>query len=321
MGGRTDPIAPPNAPRRPAVLRHEGDERVDDWYWLRERENPEVIEYLEAENAFTKSALAHTEPVQARIFDEIVARVEETDVSAPVRKDGWEYFTRSRQGLQYALHCRRPAGSPEPLDPQAVAGEPPGEELLLDENALAAGSGYFALGGFAVTPAHDLLAYSVDLTGGERYDAALPGRPDGRRRHPRSGRRGPRRLLRPRVGERRRHDLLHAPRRGDAPVPGVAPHGRHARHRRRARVRGARRALLRRRRPHAHRPLHRDHVGVEAHDRGLVRRRRHAVGRAARRRATRGGRRVPRRAPRRLRWATTTASTCSRTPTARRTSP
>ena len=175
VGGRTDGIAPPTAPRRPAVLRHNGDERVDDWYWLRDRENPEVIGYLEAENAFTQAALAPTEGVRTRIFDEIVARVEETDVSAPVRKDGWEYYTRTRKGLQYGLHCRRPAGTDEILDPLAVAGEPSGEELLLDENALAAGSGYFALGGFAITPRHDLLAYSVDLNGSELYTLRFRG--------------------------------------------------------------------------------------------------------------------------------------------------
>ncbi|HZP28665.1 MAG TPA: S9 family peptidase [Acidimicrobiia bacterium] len=174
---------PPIAPRRPHVLRHGDDERVDDWFWLRRRDDPEVITYLEAENAYTRAALAHTEALQGRIFEEIVARVQETDATAPVRKDAWEYFSRSREGLQYSQHCRRPAGTPGLPDPAALAGSEPGEELVLDENELAGNSGYFALGGFAISPAHDRLAYSVDLTGGEvytlRFRAVTPAEPGG----------------------------------------------------------------------------------------------------------------------------------------------
>ena len=95
--------------------------------------------------------------------------MQETDATAPVRKDSWEYFSRTREGLQYGQHCRRPAGTRGLPDPEALAGSPPGEELLLDENELAGDSGYFALGGFAISPAHDCLAYSTDLTGGELY--------------------------------------------------------------------------------------------------------------------------------------------------------
>src|SRR5262249_7797424 len=162
-------LSPPAAPKRPRILSLHGDERVDDWFWLRDRDDPEVISYLEAENAYTRSALAHTEPVQARIYDEIVGRVQQTDAGAPIRKDEWEDVSRSREGLQYAQHCRRRAATPGLPDPAAVAGTPPGEQLLLDENELAGTSGYFALGGFAVSPGHDHLAYSVDLTGGEVY--------------------------------------------------------------------------------------------------------------------------------------------------------
>ena len=166
----TDPaLEPPLAPRRPHVIRHGDDERLDEWYWLRDRDDPEVVAYLEAENTYTRAALAGTEPAQTRIFEEIVARVQQTDATAPVRKDAWEYFSRTREGLQYAQHCRRPAGTPGLPDPGAVAGSEPGEQLLVDENELAGDSGFFALGGFAISPAHDCLAYSVDLTGGEIY--------------------------------------------------------------------------------------------------------------------------------------------------------
>jgi oligopeptidase B len=176
------PADPPLAPRRPTTLRHGDDTRVDDWFWLRERDDPEVIAYLEAENAYTRAALAHTEDLQARLFDEIVALVQETDATAPVRKGDWEYFTRTREGLQYGQHCRRPAGTPGLPDPTATAGSPPGEHLLLDENELSGDSGYFALGAFSISPAQDHLAYSTDLTGGERYTLRFrrcTGAPDG----------------------------------------------------------------------------------------------------------------------------------------------
>src|SRR5918996_4236670 len=162
-------VPPPVAPRRPTVLRAHGDERVDDYYWLRNRDDPEVIAHLEAENAYTSAAMSHTERLQQRLFDEIKSRVQETDASAPVRKGPYEYFTRTIEGLQYGIHCRRPAGTPGLPDPFAEPGTPPGEEMLLDENVLADGHDYFALGGFSVSPDHGRLAYSTDVTGGERY--------------------------------------------------------------------------------------------------------------------------------------------------------
>jgi oligopeptidase B len=151
------------------VLRHHGDERVDDWYWLRERDDPAVRTYLEAENAFTEAALHHLAPLRDAIFEEIRHRVRETDATAPVRKGPHEYFTRTRTGLQYAIHCRRPAGTPGLPDPEAEPGTAPGEVVLLDENALAGEEGYFALGALALSPDQALVAYSTDYTGGERY--------------------------------------------------------------------------------------------------------------------------------------------------------
>lgn len=161
-------LRPPLAPRRPTVLRTHGDERVDEWYWLRERDDPEVLAYLRAENEFARAGLAHTEGLQRRIFEEIKARVVETDASAPVRRGEHEYFTRTMEGLEYGVHCRRPVGSDSPPDPARPPGTTPGEEILLDENALAAGSPYFALRNLSLSPGHDVLAYAVDLDGGER---------------------------------------------------------------------------------------------------------------------------------------------------------
>ncbi|HEX2737168.1 MAG TPA: S9 family peptidase [Acidimicrobiia bacterium] len=151
---------PPRAERRPTVLRHGDDERVDEWYWLRERDDPAVLAYLERENEYTKAALAHTDARRETLFHEIKARVQETDVSAPVHKPPYDYFTRTFEGRQYELHGRRPTGADDGVD----------EEVLVDENALADGHEYFALGGFAVSPDQALLAYSTDVTGGERYE-------------------------------------------------------------------------------------------------------------------------------------------------------
>jgi oligopeptidase B len=163
-------LRPPVAPRRSTVLRAHGDERVDDYYWLRNRDDQEVIAYLESENEYTSAAMAHTEPLQQQLFDEIKSRVQETDASAPVRKGPYEYFTRTIEAKQYGVHCRRPAGTPGLPDAFSAPGTPPGEEVLLDENVLADGHDYFALGGFSVSPDHARLAYSVDVTGGERYE-------------------------------------------------------------------------------------------------------------------------------------------------------
>jgi oligopeptidase B len=162
-----EPPEPPRAPRRPTVLRHDEDVRVDDWYWLRERDDPEVRAHLEAENAYTAAVLGHLEGRRQRLFEEIKQRVVETDVAAPVRWGAYAYFARTIEGRQFPVHCRRPAAAPAP-----VAGEAPGqvagEHILLDENALARPDEYFALRGFAVSPSQGLLAYAVDRTGGER---------------------------------------------------------------------------------------------------------------------------------------------------------
>ena len=149
---------PPDAPRRPRTLSIHGDDRVDDWYWLRERDNPDVVAYLEAENAYADAILAPQRELRDRIFDEIRSRIQETDESAPVPSGPWEYTTRTLEGQQYAMHYRRPRGA----TPEEAA-------LLLDENVLARDSDYFALGGFEITPDHRVLAYSTDTTGGERY--------------------------------------------------------------------------------------------------------------------------------------------------------
>ncbi len=161
--GRT----PPHAPRRATVLEHGNDERIDDWFWLRDRDDPAVLAYLEAENSFTQRELAHTAPMQQQVFDDIKSRVQETDVTAPVRRGDWEYYTRTIEGREYPVHCRCSAGTATAPDPEAPPGTTPGEAIVIDENALAADEEYFALRGFALSPDQQRLAYAVDTTGGE----------------------------------------------------------------------------------------------------------------------------------------------------------
>ncbi|HVJ97479.1 MAG TPA: S9 family peptidase, partial [Acidimicrobiia bacterium] len=150
---------PPAAAKRPRVLTEHGDERVDDWYWLRDRDDPAVIAYLEAENAYADALLAPQAELRKRIFEEIKSRIQETDESAPVREGAWEYTSRTVESLQYPIHMRRAVGTSSDA---AV--------VVLDENPLAGDSEYFALGGFEVTPDGRTLAYSVDYNGGERYE-------------------------------------------------------------------------------------------------------------------------------------------------------
>ncbi|HEV7525518.1 MAG TPA: S9 family peptidase [Acidimicrobiia bacterium] len=153
-----DRITPPVARRIPHVLREHGDERADDWYWLRNRDDAEVVAYLEAENAYADAMLAPLAPLRERIFEEIKGRIQETDESAPVAQGPWEYTSRTHEGSQYATHCRRPRGA----GPEAA-------QVVLDENALAEGHDYFSLGGFELTPDQSVLAYSVDFNGSEKY--------------------------------------------------------------------------------------------------------------------------------------------------------
>ncbi|HEY2562518.1 MAG TPA: S9 family peptidase [Acidimicrobiales bacterium] len=180
---RSGPITPPIAERRPVELEAHGDVRIDDWYWLRDKEDPEVIEYLRAENAFTDGATAHTAELRTLLFEEMVERIEESDLSVPVRKGPWLYYHRTVEGQSYGIHCRRPAHGDDGRGQAGDAGDgdggagggdtehdaPDDEVVMLDENTLAAGNDYFALGNLAVSPDHRWLAYSVDTTGAERF--------------------------------------------------------------------------------------------------------------------------------------------------------
>ncbi len=167
---------PPAAPRHPHRLVAHGQVRVDDWYWLSDRSNPEVLAYLQAENDYADAVLASTAPLQAELFDEIKGRVAETDAGPPTRDGTWWYWSRTVEGQQYRVMCRRPdrEGSLDAVQVVADArtGMPPaqtGEQVLLDENLLAGDGGYLAVGVFDVSPDQRTLAYATDLDGSETY--------------------------------------------------------------------------------------------------------------------------------------------------------
>ncbi len=164
-----NPMAsPPSAPRRPHVISAHGDDREDPWFWLREREDPEVLAYLEAENAYTEEATAPLADFRGGLFEEMKARIKETDMSVPTRRGPWWYYSRTEEGKDYGIHCRRPARSLQELPPAGEPGEE--EQILLDENVLAEGTDYFAVGSAAVSHDHRWLAFSTDHRGNEKYE-------------------------------------------------------------------------------------------------------------------------------------------------------
>ncbi|WP_396904009.1 S9 family peptidase [Mycolicibacterium phlei] len=164
-------MKPPVAKRVETRREHHGDVFIDPYEWLRDKSDPEVISYLEAENAYTEEATAHLAPLRQAIFDEIKARTKETDLSVPTRRGQWWYYARSFEGKQYSVHCRCPVDNPDDWTPPVFDEhtEIPGEQVLLDENIEAEGHDFFALGAASVSLDGNILAYSVDVKGDERY--------------------------------------------------------------------------------------------------------------------------------------------------------
>jgi oligopeptidase B len=152
----TAPPAPPVAKKVEKVHLLHGDARPDPYFWLRDKPNPEVASYLEAENAYTDAVLKPTEPLQKALYDEMLAHVKETDLSVPYRDGAFLYYYRTEKGRQYRIHCRKPY----PEGP---------EQVLVDLNALAAGKKFMSLGAFRPSDDGTLLAYSTDDTGFRQY--------------------------------------------------------------------------------------------------------------------------------------------------------
>lgn len=162
---------PPAAKRTDVHRVHHDDVFVDPYEWLRDKSDPEVIAYLEAENTYTDDATAYLEPLRQKIFDEIKSRTKETDLSVPTRRGEWWYYGRSFEGKQYGVHCRCPVADPDDWTPPVFDEhtEIAGEQVLLDENVEADGHDFFSLGAVSVSLDGHVLAYSVDVVGDERY--------------------------------------------------------------------------------------------------------------------------------------------------------
>jgi oligopeptidase B len=148
---------PPIAKKQPKELSIHGDTRVDNYYWINERENPEVIAYLNAENAYTKEMMANTEELQEELFNEIVSRIKQTDESVPYKENGYYYYTRYEAGKEYPIYARK-KGS---LDGK--------EEVMLNANERAEGQSYYAASGMEVSPDNRLLAFGEDTVSRRKY--------------------------------------------------------------------------------------------------------------------------------------------------------
>jgi len=152
----SDPI-PPRPERRPQTTVLHGESRLDDYFWLRNREDPAVRAYLEAENHYGEALLAPLAPLRDALYHEMLGRIKQTDLSVPYRDRGFWYYHRTEEGKQYPIHCRRP-------DVESAA-----EEVLLDLNQIGEGHSYVALGTYSVSPSGRFLAYSIDLSGYREY--------------------------------------------------------------------------------------------------------------------------------------------------------
>lgn len=172
-GAAAGPDAPRPA-RRETLRTHHGDTVTDPFEWLRDKEDPQVIAHLEAENAYADARTAHLAGLREELVQEFVGHTQETDLSVPVRRGDWWYITRTTAGDDYPAFTRV-AESPEL--PRGAGGVPaiepgellPGEQMLLDAQAAAKDAEFFSLGGLAPSPEHDLLAHAVDLAGDERF--------------------------------------------------------------------------------------------------------------------------------------------------------
>ncbi|TME07252.1 MAG: S9 family peptidase [Chloroflexi bacterium] len=155
------PVEAPFAARRPAVLEKHGDRRLDPYYWLRQRANPEVLAHLAAENEYADFVMEPTRLLQEQLYSEIVGRIQQTDQTAPSFFKGYWHYTRTVEGLDYEIHCRRLGSMDAP------------EEIELDGNVLADGHEYFDLGFVERSPDENLIAYAVDFSGNELHQLRI----------------------------------------------------------------------------------------------------------------------------------------------------
>lgn len=150
-------ITPPQAAKKPKQLTIHNDTRIDNYYWLNDREDKEVIRYLKDENTYTERMMAHTRDFQEKLFKEMVGRIKQTDLSVPYMLRGYSYYTRFEEGKEYPVYCRKKGGE----DGQ--------EEILLDVNSMAKGKNYYDVAGLTVSPDNRLLAFGVDEVSRRKY--------------------------------------------------------------------------------------------------------------------------------------------------------
>src|ERR1035438_8751795 len=155
---------PPLAKKVPKEIVTHGDKRLDDYFWLREKTNAEVIAYLEAENAYGEAVTRPQQPFRERLYGEMMGHLKETDSSAPVRRGEFFYYTRTEKGKSYPIYCRKRGSLKAP------------EEIILDQNALAKGHRFFSLGAFVPSDDNRLLAYTTDSTGYRRSEERRGGK-------------------------------------------------------------------------------------------------------------------------------------------------
>ena len=148
----------PIAKKIPHELSIHGDVRIDDYFWLNQRENPEVIDYLNQENLYQEEMMSDTQDLQNQLFEEMLGRIKQDDVSYPVKKNGYYYYTRYEKGKEYPIYCRRKDNMDNP------------EQVFLNCNEMAEGYHYFDIGAYSVSPNNELLAYSVDTVSRRQYD-------------------------------------------------------------------------------------------------------------------------------------------------------
>jgi oligopeptidase B len=153
--------APPVAKKVPKITEINGRKMVDDYFWLRDKKNPEVKAYLEAENAYTDAVMKPTESLQKKLYDEMLSRIKETDVEVPYKEGGYFYYVRTEAGKQYPIRCRKKDSMEAP------------EEVVLDVNELAKGQAFMSLGAFSVSDDGNLLAYTTDNTGFRQFTLAV----------------------------------------------------------------------------------------------------------------------------------------------------
>ncbi len=151
-------MTPPSAKKIPHELTSNGHTRIDDYYWLNQRENDEVIAYLEAENAYTEAVMAPTEKLQEQLYNEILGRIQQTDMSVPYTLNGYSYYTRYEEGEEYPIYCRKDAQTDEAA-----------EEILLNGNEMAKGYAFFQIGSFVVSNDNRLIAFATDTVSRRQY--------------------------------------------------------------------------------------------------------------------------------------------------------